>query len=171
MRSKVTQHFLECLCSFSPFPRTTKRASSHWKSSLRWWPISLIQNYQFKFESEFDIKFELEFEIEFSFYVSLKLNPASNFMFKVNNINTIRRCEICSKLTIKIPERHLWYLYSQLWTYFTPCSSVSIVNFEQVNAETGKLNSKLQLEHDFHETRNELKPRFHFGVEFHFGVR
>ena len=28
----------------------------------------------------------------------------------------------------------LWCLYSQLWTYFTPCSSVSIVNFEQVNA-------------------------------------
>ena len=27
-----------------------------------------------------------------------------------------------------------WYLYSQLWTYFTPFSSVSVVNFEQVNA-------------------------------------
>ena len=37
-------------------------------------------------------------------------------MFKVNNRNTRTRCEICSKLTI------------------TPCSSVSIVNFEQVNA-------------------------------------
>ena len=26
-------------------------------------------------------------------------------MFKVNNRNTRARCEICSKLTIKIPER------------------------------------------------------------------
>ena len=25
-------------------------------------------------------------------------------------------------------------LYCKLWTYFTPCSNVSIVNFEQVNA-------------------------------------
>ena len=32
----------------------------------------------------------------------------------------------CLKLTIETLE--------QLWTYFTPCSSVSIVNFEQVNA-------------------------------------
>ena len=45
-------------------------------------------------------------------------------MFKVSNRNTRKRCEICSKLTIKIPERK---------TYFTPFSSVSIVNVEQVN--------------------------------------
>ena len=32
-------------------------------------------------------------------------HPAGNFMFKVNNGNTITRCEICSKLTIKTPER------------------------------------------------------------------
>ena len=30
--------------------------------------------------------------------------PAGNYMFKVNNRNTRARCEICSKLTIKIPE-------------------------------------------------------------------
>ena len=36
-------------------------------------------------------------------------------MFKVNNRNTRTSCEICSK--------------------FTPCFTVSIVNFEQVNAE------------------------------------
>ena len=35
------------------------------------------------------------------------------YLLKVNNKNTTTRCEICSKLTIKIP-----------------CSSVSIVNFE-----------------------------------------
>ena len=47
--------------------------------------------------------------------------PASIYMLKVNNRNNRRRCEICSKLTI-------------LWTYFTPCFSVSIVNFEHVIA-------------------------------------
>ena len=63
--------------------------------------------------------------------------PAGNYMFKVNNRNTRTKCEICSKLTIKVPERHqasFWCLYCWLWTYFTPYSSVSTVNFEQVNA-------------------------------------
>ena len=32
-------------------------------------------------------------------------NLAGNYMFKVNNRNTRTRCEICSKLTIKTPER------------------------------------------------------------------
>ena len=31
--------------------------------------------------------------------------PAGNYMFKVNNGNTRTRCEICSKLKIKTPER------------------------------------------------------------------
>ena len=39
--------------------------------------------------------------------------PANIYLFKVNNRNTRKRCEICSKLTIKTPER-----------------SESIVNFE-----------------------------------------
>ena len=34
-----------------------------------------------------------------------KTNPAGNYLLKVNNRNTRTRCEICSKLTIKIPER------------------------------------------------------------------
>ena len=47
------------------------------------------------------------------------------------------RCEICTKLTIKTPERRLalfWCLCCQLWAYFTPWLSVSIVNIEQVSA-------------------------------------
>ena len=59
---------------------------------------------------------------------TLVLFPAGNYMFKVNNRNTRARCEICSKLTINIPERR-----QRLWTYFTRCSSVPIVNFEHVN--------------------------------------
>ena len=60
----------------------------------------------------------------------------SKYMFKVNNRNTKTRYEICSKLTIKASERHQWRrcFHCQLWTYFTSWSSVSIVNFEQVNA-------------------------------------
>ena len=50
-------------------------------------------------------------------------------MFKVNYRNTRKRCKICSKLTIKIPEWH----QRQLTTYFTPFSSVSTVDLEQVN--------------------------------------
>ena len=57
--------------------------------------------------------------------------PAGNYMLKVNNRNTRTRCEISSKLTIKTPERCQW-------TYFTPCCSVSIVNFEQVNTGWGR---------------------------------
>ena len=48
------------------------------------------------------------------------------------------RCEICSKWTIKTPERRQWlryiYLYCQLWTDFTHYSVVFIIDFEQVNA-------------------------------------
>ena len=34
------------------------------------------------------------------------VNTQPAIIFKVNNRNTRTRCEICSKLTIKIPERH-----------------------------------------------------------------
>ena len=54
-------------------------------------------------------------------------------MFKVYNRNTRTSCEICSKLTIDIRTMPLVSLLLTL-TYFTPCSSVCIVNFEQVKA-------------------------------------
>ena len=47
--------------------------------------------------------------------------PVGIYMLKVNNRNSRTTCEICSKLTIKIPERLQWR--------FTPCSSVSIANY------------------------------------------
>ena len=34
--------------------------------------------------------------------------PASIYLFKVKNTNIIKRCEICSKLTINIRERCQW---------------------------------------------------------------
>ena len=48
--------------------------------------------------------------------------PASIYLLKVNNRSTRTRCEICSKLTIKIPERRQWR-----------CSGIFIVNFEHIS--------------------------------------
>ena len=45
--------------------------------------------------------------------VSLRIAAAGNYMYKVDNRNTRRRCEICSKLTIKIPERRLAFFISK----------------------------------------------------------
>ena len=52
---------------------------------------------------------------------ALKLYPANIYLFKANNRNTRKRCEICSKLTTKTPERCHWRR-----------SGVFIVNFEHV---------------------------------------
>ena len=53
--------------------------------------------------------------------VITEANPAGNYKFKVNNRNTRTRYEICSKLTIKIPERR------------RRRSGISIVNFEHIS--------------------------------------
>ena len=37
-------------------------------------------------------------------------DPAGIYLLKVNNRNTRTRRKICSKLTIKIPERRHWHL-------------------------------------------------------------
>ena len=50
------------------------------------------------------------------------LLPAGNYMLKVNNRNTRTRCEICSKLTIKTPERRHWRRFG-----------VFLVNFEHIS--------------------------------------
>ena len=52
--------------------------------------------------------FKLLFKLFSSMIQPLKYSniyPAGNCMFKVNNRNTRKRCQICSKLTIKTPER------------------------------------------------------------------
>ena len=49
-------------------------------------------------------------------------NPAGTYLLKVNNRNIRARCEICSKLTIKIPERRQWRR-----------SDIFIVNFEHIS--------------------------------------
>ena len=59
---------------------------------------------------------------EFSHFVLLIFYPAGIYLVKVNNRNTIKRCEICSKLTIKTPEQRQW-----------SCFGVFIVNFEHIS--------------------------------------
>ena len=65
--------------------------------------------------------------------ISKELIPAGIYLLKVNNRNTRTRCEICSKLIIKIPERRRHSgIFIVNFEHFTLCSSVSIVNFEYV---------------------------------------
>ena len=49
-----------------------------------------------------------------------KLYPSQYLLVQVNNGNAITMCEVCSKLTVKTPERRDWC-----------CSGVFVVNFEQ----------------------------------------
>ena len=61
---------------------------------------------------------------------------ASKYMLKFQDRNTRTRWEIILKLTIKTPERRHWPesdVFIVNFTYFTVYSSVSIVEFEQVN--------------------------------------
>ena len=65
-------------------------------------------------------------------------SPASIYLLKVSNRNTRTMYGICSELTMT-PEQGYWHCYSaffcQLWAHFTNGSSVSNVNFEQLNAD------------------------------------
>ena len=49
--------------------------------------------------------------------------PTGNYMLNVNNKNARRRCEVCSKLTKKTPERRQWQ-----WRHSGSC----IINFEHI---------------------------------------
>ena len=87
--------------------------------------------------------------------------PANIYLFKINNGNGKKRCEICSKLTIKTPKRRLSFynpwknegvyrrkqrkrdvilvLLLLTWTYFTPFSSVSSVSLSISHENNRKL--------------------------------
>ena len=59
-----------------------------------------------------------------------------------------QRCEICSKLTIKLPKRRQWPRFEGFIVNFEHIShlysSVSIVNLEQVNAGWGNAEQFLK---------------------------
>ena len=51
------------------------------------------------------VQYVLSKPVSFSSLFEICFYPAGIYLLKVNNRNTRTRCEICSKLTIKIPER------------------------------------------------------------------
>ena len=53
--------------------------------------------------------------------------PVGIHLIKVNNRNTRTRCEICSKLTIKTPERHHWHRSGVFIVYFDHISHLALV--------------------------------------------
>ena len=68
--------------------------------------------------------------------------PAGIYLLKVNNRYTRTRYEICSKLTIKIPERrhsHRSGVFIVNFKHISLFSSVSVVNFEHVVAGRDQL--------------------------------
>ena len=74
-------------------------------------------------------------------------HPAGNYMFKVNNGNTRTRCEICSKLTIKIPEwRRAAFSHCELIRW----RSLSMQQKSDLRTETIILKN-------FHCAKNEVR--------------
>ena len=64
--------------------------------------------------------------------------PTNIYLLKVNNGTTRKKCEKCSQLTIKAPERRQRrrsgaFIATSFWCFYC-FSRVFIVHFEQVNA-------------------------------------
>ena len=63
---------------------------------------------------------------------------ADNYMFIINNRNTRRRCEKCSKLTIKPSKSNRFGLFTVNFEHISHLvPTIQIANFEQVNAGWG----------------------------------
>ena len=60
--------------------------------------------------------------------------PAGIYLLKVNNRNTITRCEICSKLIIKTPEQRQCVILVSLLLTLNIFHTLFYVNFEHVIA-------------------------------------
>ena len=60
-------------------------------------------------------------------------NPVGIYMFKVNNRNTRTRCEMCSELTKKTPERREEILNGKL--HFLCCDRVEICGMKKILGE------------------------------------
>ena len=66
------------------------------------------------------------------------MKVANIYLFKINDRDTRKTCEICSKLTIKTTER---LHYCELRTYFTLSFSAPIVDFELINVYWEHINT------------------------------
>ena len=54
------------------------------------------------------------------------------YLFKINNRNTREKCEICSTLTTKTPDRRSGAFIVKVEHISFPFSRASVVDFEQV---------------------------------------
>ena len=99
-----------------------QKKDSHW---LNWFwnntNLSFLKRYQSIWLSIFS-KPDKSMRLLLLLPGKIRVSPAGNYMFKVNNRNTRTRYEICSKLSIKISERHQWRR-----------SGIFIVNFEHIS--------------------------------------
>ena len=94
-------------------PRHKKDYPVQIKLHVRMFVIHMInRSYEWKMEIS-----ALHFETRGKIPISVGI-----YMFKVNNRNTRKKCEICSKLTIKTPQRLHWRR-----------SGVFIVNFQHIS--------------------------------------
>ena len=108
-----------------------------------WLKMVLVSlTYQFSIDSSIALIKEFfvrDTETSISWQADIAPYPANIYLFKVINRNARKRCEICSKLTIKTPERRQWRR-SSIFINFEHIThlllSVSIVDFEQVNASS-----------------------------------
>ena len=64
--------------------------------------------------------------------------PVGIYLLKVNNRNTTARCEICSKITSKTPERRQWRH-----------SGVFIVKFEHIIADWDAMHKNVMMNLQF----------------------
>ena len=94
-----------------------------------WWMVETVQSLSTSRDNIFatgDAKLIIHCSYAYTTYEDL--TPAQIYLFNINSRNTRKRCEICSKLTIKISERRQW-----LSTYFTTFSTFFSVNFKKLN--------------------------------------
>ena len=93
-----------------------------------------MQNFNFSSKSWIVIVKYNEIVINNEIVNELATYSAKIYFFKVNNKSIRKWCYICSNLIITTPERHCYSGRSIVnFEYFTTSSSVSIVDFEQLN--------------------------------------
>ena len=95
---------------------------------------------KFMFSAKFRLflkKYMTPWQIKITPWTLERLAPVNIYLFRVNNKNTRKRYENLFKVNNKDTRTTsmtlFWCFYCELLTYFTPFSSVSIVDFEQVS--------------------------------------
>ena len=71
---------------------------------------------------------------------------ANIYLLEVNNKNTKKRCEMCSKLTIKTPNSGVFIVNSEHISHLF-LAFFTIVEFEQINDSTYSVENSFSVEH------------------------